>query len=40
MAIIKILNEIMEWYDIGELKDYLIRNNIKYEDVEILSYYE
>ncbi|MEN8907247.1 MAG: hypothetical protein ABF289_14925 [Clostridiales bacterium] len=40
MAIIRISNVIMEWYDIGELKEYLILNNIKYEDVEIISYSE
>jgi hypothetical protein len=40
MAIIRISDVIMEWYDIGALKDYLILNGIKYEDVEIISYSE
>lgn len=40
MAVIKVFDIVMEWNDIGELKDFLICNNIKYEDVEIISYSE
>ena len=38
MAIIKIHNIVMEWENIDALKDYLILNNIKYEDIDIISY--
>ena len=41
MAVIRIFDEvIMEWTNISELKDFLIINNIRYEDIEILSYSE
>lgn len=40
MAIIRVHDEIMEWYDLSALKDFLIINNIRYEDVEIISYSE
>jgi hypothetical protein len=40
MAVVKVFDEIMNWNNINELKDYLIRNNIKYEDIEIISYSE
>jgi len=40
MAVVKVFDEIMKWTNISELKDYLILNNIKYEDIEIISYSE
>ena len=40
MAIIKVFDIVMEWKDINALKEFLILNNIRFEDVEIISYSE
>lgn len=40
MAVVKVFDTIMNWSDINELKDYLLFNNISYEDIEIISYSE